>query len=79
MTVHKAKGLEFDMVVLPDLAGGAFDDLSKAGILEFKDESGRIKGVLLAPGRKLLEADAALGRRFEAVDQFDDPRSNLLR
>jgi ATP-dependent exoDNAse (exonuclease V) beta subunit len=66
MTVHKAKGLEFDMVVLPDLAGGAFDDPSKAGILEFKDAHGRIEGVLLAPGRKLLEADAALGRRFEA-------------
>jgi ATP-dependent exoDNAse (exonuclease V) beta subunit len=66
MTVHKAKGLEFDMVVLPDLAGGAFDDPSKAGILEFKDAQGRIEGVLLAPGRKLLEADAALGRRFEA-------------
>jgi ATP-dependent helicase/nuclease subunit A len=66
MTVHKAKGLEFDMVVLPDLAGGAFDDPSKAGILEFKDASGRIEGVLLAPGRKLLEADAALNARFEA-------------
>lgn len=66
MTVHKAKGLEFDMVVLPDLAGGAFDDPSKAGILEFKDITGRIEGVLLAPGRKLLEADPALRERFEA-------------
>ncbi len=66
MTVHKAKGLEFDMVVLPDLAGGAFDDPSKAGILEFKDSSGRIEGVLLAPGRKLLEADSSLNARFEA-------------
>ena len=66
MTVHKAKGLEFDMVVLPDLAGGVFDDPSKAGILEFKDESGRIEGLLLSPSKKLLEADPALGARFEA-------------
>lgn len=66
MTVHKAKGLEFDMVILPDLAGGAFDDPAKAGILEFKDSTGRIEGVLLAPGRKLLEADPALRERFEA-------------
>lgn len=79
MTVHKAKGLEFDMVVLPDLAGGAFDDPSKAGILEFKDARGRIEGVLLAPGRKLLEADAALGQRFEAwsADQCYERFCNL--
>ncbi|MCW1915273.1 UvrD-helicase domain-containing protein [Luteolibacter sp. GHJ8] len=66
MTVHKAKGLEFDMVVLPDLAGGVFDDPSKAGILEFKDESGRIESLLLSPSKKLLEADPALSARFEA-------------
>ncbi|TAE75299.1 MAG: hypothetical protein EAZ65_07180 [Verrucomicrobia bacterium] len=66
MTVHKAKGLEFDMVVLPDLAGGAFDDPSKAGMLEFKDADGRIEGLLLAPAKKLLEADTSLGKRFEA-------------
>jgi ATP-dependent helicase/nuclease subunit A len=66
MTVHKAKGLEFDMVVLPDLAGGTFDDPSKAGILEFKDDTGRIEGLLLSPSKKLLEADPALGTRFEA-------------
>ncbi|RYD78705.1 MAG: hypothetical protein EOP84_13920, partial [Verrucomicrobiaceae bacterium] len=66
MTVHKAKGLEFDMVIVPDLAGGAFDDPSKAGILEFKDESGRTEGLLLSPGRKLLEADPQLSERFAA-------------
>jgi ATP-dependent helicase/nuclease subunit A len=66
MTVHKAKGLEFDMVVLPDLAGGVFDDPSKAGILEFKDGSGRIEGLLLSPSKKLLEADPALRAKFEA-------------
>jgi ATP-dependent helicase/nuclease subunit A len=66
MTVHKAKGLEFDMVVLPDLAGGTFDDPFKAGILEFKDDTGRIEGLLLSPSKKLLEADPALNARFEA-------------
>ncbi len=79
MTVHKAKGLEFDMVVLPDLGGGAFDDPSKAGMLEFRDEGGRIEGLLLPPGRNLLEADAALARRFEAwsADQCYERFCNL--
>jgi ATP-dependent helicase/nuclease subunit A len=63
MTVHKAKGL---MVVLPDLGGGTFDDPSKAGILEFKDDTGRIEGLLLSPSKKLLEADPELNARFEA-------------
>ena len=66
MTVHKAKGLEFDMVILPDLGGSAFDDPSRAGILEFKDARGKIEGILLSPPKKLLEADASLKRRFEA-------------
>lgn len=66
MTVHKAKGLEFDMVILPDLGGNAFDDPSRAGILEFKDSQGRIEGILLAPPKKLLEADSLLKQRFEA-------------
>lgn len=66
MTIHKAKGLEFDMVILPDLAGSVFDDPSKAGILEFKDDSGRTEGLLLSPGRRLLEADPQLRERFEA-------------
>jgi ATP-dependent exoDNAse (exonuclease V) beta subunit len=43
-----------------------FDDPSKAGILEFKDGSGRIEGLLLSPSKKLLEADPALRAKFEA-------------
>ncbi|WP_367874715.1 UvrD-helicase domain-containing protein [Luteolibacter sp. Populi] len=79
MTIHKAKGLEFDMVILPDLAGSVFDDPSKAGILEFKDDSGRTEGLLLSPGRKLLEADPALKARFEAwsADQCYERFCNL--
>ncbi len=79
MTIHKAKGLEFDMVILPDLAGSVFDDPSKAGILEFKDDSGRTEGLLLSPGRKLLEADPQLRARFEAwsADQCYERFCNL--
>ena len=65
MTVHKAKGLEFDMVVLPDLANSVFDDPSKSGALEFKDDEGVIEGILLSPGKEILEADPGLRECFD--------------
>jgi ATP-dependent helicase/nuclease subunit A len=79
MTLHKAKGLEFDLVVLPDLGGGAFDDPSKAGMLEFKDAAGRVEVMLLPPKKALLEADPELKERFEtwAADQCYERFCNL--
>lgn len=79
MTVHKAKGLEFDMVVMPDLGGGAFDEPSKAKALDFRDAHGRIQGVILPPTRDLLTADPAVREWFDSwsADQCYERFCNL--
>lgn len=79
MTVHKAKGLEFDVVVLPDIGTQAFDDPSKTELLKFKDQSGRVAQVMLPGKRDLMEADPELKRHFDswASDQCYERFCNL--
>ncbi|MDB6079566.1 MAG: restriction endonuclease type ii-like, partial [Akkermansiaceae bacterium] len=79
MTIHKAKGLEFDMVVAMDLAGGAFDDPSKAGILEFRDAAGLTGALLLPPKKEMLTADRDLRKLYEqwVADQCVERFCNL--
>ncbi len=65
MTVHKAKGLGFDAVILPDLENRAFDDEGRLSILE--DEG----HVMLPPTKDIRSADPILKAQVEqwAADQ----------
>ncbi len=54
MTTHKAKGLEFDMVLLPQLASRDMADSTKANLLQVNDEQGNPTAVLLRPGKEAL-------------------------
>lgn len=60
MTVHKAKGLEFDMVILPDLAGSAFDHGGKIDMLRERTGDGVTRFLTLAPPALFVDADARL-------------------
>lgn len=61
MTIHKAKGLEFDLVVLPDLDGSGFDNLGKLARLQERAPDGRIHLLFDAPPKAAIEADIRLG------------------
>ncbi len=63
MTVHKAKGLEFGAVIIPDLDNRDFDDESRLKILTHDDDGGH---VMLPPVKDVRQADPALR------DQVDD-------
>lgn len=62
MTIHKAKGLEFDLVVLPDLDGSGFDNLGKLDRLQERAPDGSIHLLFDAPPKPAIEADERLAQ-----------------
>lgn len=74
MTVHKAKGLEFDLVILPDLDGPGFDHLGKLERLQERGTDGNIHLVFDAPPRLAIETDprlSALREDWEAEMTYE--------
>lgn len=68
MTVHKAKGLEFDVVILPDLDGDAMDNVRRRSLIVNRDSTG-ISWVLQEPPRIFAPLHAALNEELEASKQ----------
>ena len=68
MTVHKAKGLEFDVVILPDLNGDAMDHVRRRSLVVNRDAQG-ISWVLQEPPRIFAPLHAALNEELEASRQ----------
>ncbi len=75
MTIHKSKGLGFDIVILPQLGNDeAFADRSNLKQLIKKDVDGTPEGVILLPNKKVyLEVPKllTLTRQWDAQQQFD--------
>jgi ATP-dependent helicase/nuclease subunit A len=68
MTVHKAKGLEFDVVILPDLNGDAMDHVRRRSLIVNRDAQG-ISWVLQEPPRIFAPLHAALQEEMETSKQ----------
>ncbi len=60
MTTHKAKGLEFDMVLLPQLSARDMADSTKVNLLQQRDAHGDPVAVLLRPGKEALADSPAV-------------------
>ncbi|MBT5901402.1 MAG: UvrD-helicase domain-containing protein [Opitutaceae bacterium] len=65
MTVHKAKGLGFDVVVLPDLQGNSVA-LRRSGLAIHRDAEHEVDWVLDPPTKLIAENDPVLLQQFEA-------------
>lgn len=67
MTVHKCKGLGFDVVILPELdQGKTFTDAGKLGVLERKGRLGATEYILKKPAKAICDAEPALAAMMRA-------------
>jgi ATP-dependent exoDNAse (exonuclease V) beta subunit len=68
MTVHQAKGLGVDVVILPELGGKAMTDFREtSGIALHRDEQGIVQWGLSLPRKDLCEADPVLKEAREQM------------
>jgi ATP-dependent helicase/nuclease subunit A len=67
MTVHKAKGLGFDLVILPDLEGTRLDG-RREGLAVHRTADRSVEWVLDLPGKPFFEQDAVLAAQVLAAE-----------
>ncbi len=67
MTVHKAKGLGFDVVILPDLEGTKLDG-RREGLAVQRAADRSVEWVLDLPGKLFSEQDAVLAAHVRAAE-----------
>lgn len=65
MTLHKSKGLEFDMVILPELGAQGMDQAHREKLLIGRDEDGNIAWILEKPVTEILNWDGRLKEDVE--------------
>ncbi|MEX1114424.1 MAG: 3'-5' exonuclease, partial [Akkermansiaceae bacterium] len=66
MTIHKAKGLGMDVVILPELGGHqSLSQLKPSGISLVRDDQGKVRWGLDLPPSDMCEEDNALRRARE--------------
>lgn len=68
MTVHKAKGLGFDLVILPDLEGKKLAQ-ARDGLTVQRDEEHQVEWVLDTPNKDMVLCDSVLSAQREAAEQ----------
>ena len=67
MTIHKAKGLTFDVTLVPDLEGNRLEEPRKEALHAYATEEGDIDWILDLPRQDICELDPRLGQaRAEA-------------
>ena len=71
MTIHKSKGLGFDLVFLPELqsANGNICSAGIRGLHPDTDDQGETRWVLEMPGQAFAKADAALREAVRKADR----------
>ncbi len=65
LTVHKSKGLQFDVVILPELQGEALDTVTRNRLFVSRSPRGGLQWILDKPDKVIIDADATLKAELE--------------
>lgn len=65
MTVHKSKGLEFDIVMLPELDGDSYDVITRMGMLKMENAEHLPKHFMLKPAKEIVQRDPHLQAQYD--------------
>lgn len=74
MTIHASKGLEFDIVILPELSGSAMDLVRSRDIVAKRDAEGILQWVVMEPKREIARLDEVMAAELaeaEARQEFE--------
>lgn len=74
MTFHKAKGLEFDVVLLPLCKIGKFDNASHFKLVKQENQWGEVENIMISPGMDIIAKDpqlSVLKDAWEETEQFE--------
>lgn len=69
MTVHKAKGLDFDVVIIPDLDREKLKESNRAPFEVFRKATGETEWILSMPAREIAEQDPVLAKARNHSDE----------
>ncbi|MFC5052001.1 UvrD-helicase domain-containing protein [Rubritalea spongiae] len=64
MTVHKSKGLEFDLVILPELDGSGYDAINRMDMLIQHNEQHLPEHFMLKPNKEIIQNDPQLTEQY---------------
>jgi ATP-dependent exoDNAse (exonuclease V) beta subunit len=65
MTVHKSKGLEFDIVMLPELDGSSYDAVNRMSMLTKENEDHLPEHVMLKPNKEIIQREEVLDAQYQ--------------
>ncbi|MCE9518257.1 MAG: UvrD-helicase domain-containing protein [Verrucomicrobia bacterium] len=78
MTVHQSKGLQFDVVIMPELQGDALDSVARNRLFVSRGQRGAVEWILDKPEQVVIQRDETL-RKAQVQEKARQAFEGLCR